>query len=107
MCNRRKPSVRESPDAHRPGETERRHKDTDGPLDAIDLRDAECDPTKVGDHCLAADHEDVDADEEPVAVEVFKHIELVVQPSIVELVEDLHPDERVKHYGSPLKVGPI
>lgn len=33
----------------------------------------------------------------------FKDVELVVEPTVVQLVEDLHPHKRVKHNGIQLQ----
>lgn len=65
----RKPGVGECADDHGPGEGECSHHDTNGPLNPVDGDDAEGDAAVVGDYGLTADHDDVDADEEPVAVE--------------------------------------
>ena len=53
---------------------------------------------------MEADDHDDDADEEPVAEDTFKHVELVVEAAVVEDVEDLHPDEAVEDEGVELEL---
>lgn len=53
---------------------------------------------------MQTDHDGVDEDEEQVAVDADKHVELVVETTAVELVEDLHPDEHVEDDGIELEL---
>ena len=51
------------------------------------------------DHDLASNHDNVDDDEEKVAMYPFEDVELVVKAPIVELIEDLHPNESIEDHG--------
>ncbi len=62
----------------------------------MDPDDAEGSTAEECNDDLTPDHDTVDPDEEPVPVQTSQDIEFVVQPAVVELVEDLHPDEGVE-----------
>ena len=55
-------------------------------------------------HDLQADDENDYANEEQVAMDALKHVELVVESPVVEDIEDLHPDECVKDDGVKLQL---
>lgn len=67
-------------------------------------RDAEGLATNKDDGNLGADHNAVDDDEEVVAVNTLKDVELIIQPTVVELVEDLHPHKGVEDHGVELEL---
>ncbi|KZL80213.1 hypothetical protein CI238_06569 [Colletotrichum incanum] len=66
--------------------------------------DAEGLATDKNDGNLGADHDAVDNDEEVVAVNALKDVELVIETTVVEFVEDLHPDKSVEDHGVELKL---
>ena len=53
---------------------------------------------------LQANHDAVDDDEEPIALNASEDVELIVQAAAVELVEDLHPNKHVEDDGIELKL---
>lgn len=55
------------------------------PLHAIESDYRESDTTDENDHDLTANHDTVDPDEEPIAGNAFKDVELVVKAAIAEL----------------------
>lgn len=67
-------------------------------MDTIDRCDVEGLSADENDCNLGADHDAVDADEEVVALDTGEYVEFVVQTSVVEFVEDLHPDKRIEHH---------
>lgn len=95
--------VGEESDGHGPRETEEGDDDADGPLHAVDGLDLERGAPDEDDGDLRAHHDEVDNDEEDVAVDALQDVELVVQAAVVELVEDLHPDEGVEHHSVELQ----
>lgn len=77
----------------------------------------ECFPPDEDDQDLATNHDDIDGDEEPIPMNAFEDIKLVVQAPIaihvsthsptgrkllLVLIENLHPDERVENEGPEL-----
>lgn len=60
--------------------------------------------TDINDGDLQTDHEYVDKNEELVPLKTLEYIELVVESSVVEFVEDLHPHKRVEDNGAKLSV---
>ncbi len=104
MCDAMEGLVREESDEDGPWQAERGEDDTDGPLLAIDVSDAECTTTNEDDGDLCTNHDAVDANEEVVVLQTSENVELVIQTTIVELVEDLHPNESVENHGVELKL---
>jgi len=49
------------------------------------------------DHNLQCDNKYDDTDEEKVAEDPLEHVEFVIETSVVENIEDLHPDEAVEN----------
>ena len=71
-------------------------------MNSVDGSDAESLTSNKNDHDLTTDHDAVDPDEPKVAVDALEDIEFVVETSVVELVEDLHPNESVENHGGQL-----
>jgi hypothetical protein len=65
----------------------------------FDCDNAECSATVKRNDYLAANHDAVDTNEKPIAMQASEDIESIVQTSIVEFIEDLHPHEGVEHDG--------
>ncbi|CRK40199.1 hypothetical protein BN1708_008135 [Verticillium longisporum] len=104
--NGAEPRIWEETDKDSHGQGQHGEHDTNGPLDTVDGvgRDAEGLLAHKDDGNLCADHDTVDADEEGVALNAFENVELVVKTTVVELVEDLHPDKRVEDHSVKLKL---
>ncbi|CRK22699.1 hypothetical protein BN1723_012736 [Verticillium longisporum] len=104
--NGAEPRIWEETDKDSHGQGQHGEHDTNGPLDTVDGvgRDAEGLLAHKDDGNLCADHDTVDADEEGVALNAFEDIELIVKTTVVELVEDLHPDKRVEDHSVKLKL---
>lgn len=81
---------------HSPWETAHRADQAHSPEDTGESSHAEGGTANVYDHDLAADHNEVDAQEPVVAEHALEDIEVVVEATVVELVKDLHPDEGVE-----------
>jgi hypothetical protein len=98
-CNNSKPLVREVSDTNRPWDANEASNDGNSPLRSIDTPrlDLERATADEDDGDLKSDDQNHNADEEEVAEDAFKHIELVVETSVVEDVEDLHPDKTVEN----------
>lgn len=90
------PRVREYPHNNCPGERNSGDKNANSPLFTVDTHNAEGSTAEECNDDLAANHDAVDPDEEPVPVQARQYIKFVVQAPIVELVEYLHPDEGVE-----------
>jgi hypothetical protein len=99
------PLVGEETHKYSPGETGQRGDDGDGPLGAFQAARNDMEGTRANedDQHLETNHEDVNEDEELVAVNALENVELVVQTSVVKLVEDLYPDEGVENDGIELE----
>lgn len=99
------------------GERECGDNNTDRPLGSIDGDNGESARPKEDDEDLTSDHDGVDAEEEVVLEHALEDIEFVVKTTvaiwllvwsfiridredknILELVEDLHPDESVEYH---------
>lgn len=104
MSNAVEDWVGEETDEDGPWQAESGEENADGPLDTVNLGDAECSSSNKDNGDLSSNHDAVDTDEEEVALETSKDVELVVETTVVELVEDLHPDESVKDHGVELKL---
>jgi len=90
------PEIREETDEDRPRQAERGEDDGNTPVLAVDALNRERATANEHDHDLAGDHDDRDGDEEVVVLHTRENVELVVETAVVELVEDLHPDESVE-----------
>ena len=101
------PMIWEESDTDSPRQAECGDYDADSPLRTIQANNAESATTDKGDGDLTTHHDAVDNDEEEIAVQASEDVEAVIQSSVVELVEDLHPDEGVEHNGSPLVFGVV
>lgn len=77
---------------------------TDGPLHAVERGHPERNAADEYDHDLTTDHDAVDSDKPVVLQHPFEDVEVVVEPAVVKLVEDLHPDKRVENDGVELKL---
>ena len=102
LDNLLEPEVREETDEDRPRQGKRRQDDGNTPVLAVDALDGERATTDEHDHDLAGDHDNGDGDEEVVVLHTGEDVELVVEAAVVELVEDLHPDEGVEDDGADL-----
>lgn len=89
-------SVGNASQDHGPEHTRQCAEEADGPLDAVDASDLKGLAADEDNHDLPRDHDDVDDDEEGVAVNAFEDVAVVVETATVEFVEDLHPDEGVE-----------
>lgn len=98
MCDLRKPLVGEEADQDGHGQRQCCEDDADGPLVSADLGDAEGLATDEDNGDLGADHDAVDADEEVVVLQAGEDVQFVVETTVVEFVEDLHPDEGVEDH---------
>jgi len=70
-------------------------------LGSIDLGDLESSTTHKNDQDLATDHDAVDTNEEIITMDTFEDVEFVIQTTVVELVEYLHPNEGIEDHGRP------
>lgn len=104
MCNLCKVCIREETDEDCHWEREGSEDKADSPLYAINRCNAEGTATNKDDCYLGADHDTVDTDEEEIALKTFEDVEFVVETTVVELVEDLHPDESVEDHGIELEL---
>jgi hypothetical protein len=108
-CNetdyRSKPLVWEKPNKHSPRQTERCDDDRNRPLSPVEAIRINVENAIANTHNsdLQANHDAVDSDEEPIALNASEDVELIVKAAAVELVEDLHPDEHVEYDGIELK----
>ena len=98
MRNSSEPFIGEAPNEDCPRNTNETSDDADSPLCAIDTSglDLEGAATDKHNENLQANNHDNDANEEPIAKDTLKHVELVVETPVVEDVEDLHPDEAIE-----------
>ena len=69
------------------------------PLSTVESGHLEGDTTNEDDHRLTTNHDSQDDDEEPVVGDALENIETVIEPAVVQCVEDLHPDEGVEDQG--------
>ena len=53
---------------------------------------------------MQTDDHEYNANEEPVAKDTLKHIDLIIEASVVENVKNLHPDEDVEDEGVELQL---
>lgn len=102
--NALKPSIGEDPDEDRPWHTKDGNTKTNTPLPSVDPVDGESSASNERDGNLAANHDKVDHNEEVVALDTLENVELIVEPSVIEFVEDLHPDERVENHATDCNV---
>lgn len=93
-------------------------KERDAPLGTSQLSDLECSSSNINDHNLSPNHDDVDSDEEPIAGDTLKNVELIVKTTVavgvrsraaeqsqmrckhknlLVLVENLHPHKSVEN----------
>lgn len=79
-----------------PGNTEGSASNTNSPLGSIQPDDAERCPTDKDYEHLPTYHQGVDYHEPSISQDPLEDIELVVQSTAVQLVENLHPDEGVE-----------
>ena len=70
--------------------------DGDTPLDAVDPCDLEGSTTDKNNESLSTNHDGQNDDKEPDVSDAFKNVETVVKATIVQSIEDLHPDEGVE-----------
>lgn len=103
--NAREPGIREQPDHNSPRQTNHRGNNGNSPLRSVKTTRVDLESTRSDkdNGNLQSNHEDVDDDEELIAVDTFEDVELVVETTVVELVEDLHPYEGVEDDGVELK----
>lgn len=106
MRNSRKPRIREVPNSDSPRNTYETHNNRDSPLGPVDAArfDSERTTSNENDHNLEPDNENNDADKVRVTVNTLEDIEFVVETSVVEDVEDLHPYESVEDDGVKLEL---
>ena len=83
---------------HGPRKTSQCTDQTHCPEDTAESSHAKGLAAHVHDHDLAADHDRVDAEEPVVSAHAFKDIEVVIEASVVEFIEDLHPHEGVEYH---------
>lgn len=102
-----KESVGEEAHADSPWHAEDGQHNGDGPLWTTDTArdDGEGLATDENDGDLQTDHENVNEDEELIALQTLKDVVLVVQSSVVELIENLHPHKGIEDDGAELGVG--
>lgn len=103
MCNLSKVRIRQETDEDCHWERQRSKKQANCPLNTINVGDAKCSTTNEDDCYLSTNHNAVDTNEEEVALQTLEDIEFVVQTTVVELVEDLHPDKGVEDHGVKLE----
>jgi hypothetical protein len=91
------PSIREAAYQDTPKQTRQCRKQRDSPLSPIKPSNTECLTPDKNNHDLPCYHDAIDPQEPEVAMDAFENVEFVIQSAVVDLVEDLHPDERVEH----------
>lgn len=45
---------------------------------------------------MSPNHDAINNNEEIIPLDTFEYVELIIQPAIIEFVENLHPDKRIK-----------
>jgi hypothetical protein len=106
-CNNpREPLVGEVLDTDCPWDTDRAQDNGNGPLCSVYTAglDTKWPTANEDDQDLQTDDHEHNADEEPVAKYALKHIDLVIEASVIEDVEDLHPDEDIEDEGVELEL---
>lgn len=98
------PLIREDSDEDGPWQTESSEDDTDSPLNTINVGNAEGATTDEDDGNLCTNHDAIDTNKEEVTLKTSKDVELVVKTTIVEFVEDLHPDKCVEDHSIELEL---
>lgn len=53
--------------------------------------------THFHDHDLTCNNNKLNADEKPVSVHPLQDVEVVVESSVVVLIENLHPNKSIEH----------
>lgn len=96
--------VRYEPENKCPRETAQGTDDAESPLRPIQRRHFQSRTTNEDDHDLTTDHDAIDTKEPVVLEHAFEDVELVVKPSVVELVENLHPHEGIEDYRVEFKL---
>lgn len=93
------PDIWEDTDEHTPWQRHERDHDGDCPLSSVEatLLDLKHAATNEHDSDLETDHQEVDEDEELVAVDTLENVEFVIKSPVVEFVEDLHPNKGVEN----------
>jgi hypothetical protein len=91
-------AVWEETEKNGPEKTWRCAEDADRPLDTVNLCGLKGTTTDEDDEDLAPDYNAIDADKEPIPVQVFEDVEFIVKPSIVEQVKDLYSHERIEDH---------
>lgn len=93
-----------TPQDNSPWETEDSATNGDSPLDASKRFHAKRGAANEDYHDLTANHQAIDSHKPVVFVHSLENVEPVVETSIIEFVEDLHPDERIKDYRVHLRL---
>lgn len=89
-------AVRDRAQNHSPWQTAQRADQTNGPENTGDPSHTKGLAADVYDHDLAADHDEIDAQEPVVPEHTFEDVEAVIQTAVVKFIEDLHPNESVE-----------
>ena len=71
------------------------------PINALDLERCTADEDN---HNLTAYYNAVNANKEVVALYTLEYVKLVVEPAVIEFVEDLYPNEGIKDYSIQLSI---
>jgi len=82
---------------HGPWQTSKTTDYTDCPQSAVESCHTKCLASDEDDHDLSADDEGIDTQEPIVAEHAFEDVKAVIEAAVVELVEYLHPYERVEY----------
>lgn len=97
-------AIRDTSQEDSPWETEDSAADADSPLYGSKRFHAKSCATDENDHDLTANHQGIDSHKPVVLQDSLEDVKTVVETSIIEFVEDLHPDECVKDYRVHLRL---
>lgn len=86
-----------TPQDNSPRETEDRAANADTPLNARKRFHAKRSVADENNHDLSGNHQDIDSHKPVVSVYSLEDVEPVVETSIVEFVENLHPNEGIEN----------